>query len=63
MKKFHIIQSTMGFAGDEENDIIEAESAGIAEEEKLEELQQRLEAFCVESFETEEEAEQFIEEL
>lgn len=60
---FNIIQSSMGFAGDEEIDIIEAETPGSAEEAKHEELSQQVEVCCIASFETEEEAEKHIESL
>ena len=59
---FHIIVSTMGFAGDDEHEVVEAENSDIAEKEKFEELIQNVGTFCAESFDTEEEAEDWMEE-
>ena len=52
----------MGFAGDDEHEVVEAENSDIAEKEKFEELIQNVETFCAESFDTEEEAEDWMEE-
>lgn len=60
---FNIIESTMGFAGDVEIEIIEAKTPGIAETEKYEVLCEQVEATCIESFNTQEEADNWIEEM
>ena len=59
---FNIIESTMGFAGDDEVEIIEAETPDIAEIEKYEVLCEQVEATCIESFNTQEEADNWMEE-
>jgi len=61
---FFIIGSSFGFAGDEEIEAIEAGSIGQAEEIRLEDMYQQIEAFkkTDEIFENEEDAENWINE-
>ena len=58
---FHIIVSSMGFAGDEEYEVIESETSNDAEKDKFEELTQQVSTHCADSFDTEKEAYNWME--
>lgn len=58
---FYIVKGDMGFCGTDSIEIIEAESASIAEDQYYEELEQNITVDVQMGFDTEEEAENVLE--
>lgn len=58
---FNIIQSTRGFAGDEEVEVVEANTGDQASFIVHDTLCENIEVYCIESFNTQEEADNYME--